>query len=190
MGEDVIYYKGKTGLDAIAAWSVSHADAIDFLRRIFVPIAYASNNTCRSTFTEELAALTIGLEVPDLVRELEPGGKWCDAREYMARLVCYVWNNLAECNSHSKAGDYVFRIAREGSRLYADCRYARTLLAKYRKRESTIVKEAKKLHANETHFKKRKWNGMERPPTVAQQVKKSKREEMRQTQKEKNNASR
>ena len=190
MGEDVICYKGETGLDAIAAWSMDHADAIDLLRRIFVPVAYASTMACRSTFSDELAALAVGLEVPDLVHELKPGEKWCDAREYMARLVCYVWNNLAECNSHSKAGEYVFRVAREGSRLYADCTYARTLLAKYGKQESTIVKEAKQLHAKETHFKKRKWSGMEMPPTVAQQAKKSERDEMRQMRKEKNNASR
>ena len=180
MGEDVICYKGKTDLDAIAAWSVAHADAIDLLRRIFVPVAYASTMACRSTFSDELAALAIGLEVPDLVRELTPGEKWCDAREYMARLVCYVWNNLAECNSHCKAADYVFRIAREGSRLYADCKYARTLIVKYGKQKSTIIKEAKILHATETHFKKRKWSGMEKPPTVATQAKKSKKDEMRQ----------
>ena len=108
----------------------------------------------------------------------------------MARLVCHVWNNVDGRNSNSKAADYVFRVAREGSRLYADCKYARTLIAKYGRQESTIIKEAKQLHAKETHFKKRKWSGMERPPTVAQQAKKSERDEMQQMRKEKNNASR
>lgn len=189
MDED-IRYKDKCGLDAIALWSVDHIEEIGVLRRLFAPVSKSEAGTRCGTFSEELAALEQGVDSPGLLDGLVPSAKWEDARDYMARLVCCVWRTNDRYNSHKKAANYVFRIAREGSSHYSDCRYARTLLAKYGKQESTIVKEAKQLHAKETHFKKRKWSGMERPPTVAQQAKKSERDEMRQMRKEKNNASR
>lgn len=185
-----IIYKGKMELDAIVAWCKDHSDEIDLLRRVFVSDAKVGECTRQTTFTDELSLLKAGLEEPDLLCDLAPDARWNDAKAYMAQLVCYVWNNLDAYNSNAKAADYVFRVAREGSRLYADCKYARTLVAKYGKQTSTIIKEAKILHANGTHFKKRKWSGMEKPPTVVQQAMISKKEEMRQIRKEKKNANR
>ena len=177
---DVITYKGKVELDAIAAWSKDHAPVLDWLRQLFVHSPKTGKETFRTTFREEITAFSSGLETSTLMDDIDPNSKWEDARTYMARLVCYVWNNFVAYNSNRKAAEYVFRVAREGCRLYADCRYARTLLVKYGKQISTIRKEARNLHASETHFKKRKWSGMEKPSTWAQEVKASKAAEDRQ----------
>ena len=177
---DVITYKGKIELDAIAAWCKDHTPALDFLRSLFAPDSKVVKEALQTTFRKELNTIRAKIEEPDLLDNLDPDSSWEDARDYMAHLVCYVWNNFEACNSNGKAAEYVFRIAREGCRLYADCRYARTLLAKYGTQISTISKEARILHACGTHFKKRKWSGMEKPSTWAQEVKASKAAEDRQ----------
>lgn len=174
---DFITYKGTTELNAITAWSGDHVREVKSLRRLFVPDLKEIRQVIRTTFREELAALRPKLEGPDLLGALDPAATWKDARIYMARLVCYVWSNVEPYDSNEKAADYVFRIAREGDRLYADCRYARTLLEKYDKQVSTIRKEAKILHAKGMHFTKDKWSGLERPPTLHALAKASKREE-------------
>ena len=181
---DFITYKGTTELNAITAWSGDHVREVKSLRRLFVPDLKEIRQVIRTTFREELAAYPPKLEEPDLLKSLDPAATWKDARIYMARLVCYVWSNVESYDSNEKAADYVFRIAREGDRLYADCRYARTLLEKYDKQVSTIRKEAKLLHAKETHFTKDKWSGMERPPTQHALAKASKKEEDRQKKRE------
>ena len=178
---DVITYKGKIELDAIAAWHKDHVPAIDFLRSLFAPDSKVVKEVIQTTFKEELNAIRAKLEEPDLLDNLDPGSSWEDARDYMARLVCYVWSNVETSNSNVKAAEYVFRVAHEGCRLYADCRYARTLIAKYGKQISTVRKEARNLHAKGTHRKKKgKWSGMEKPPTWAQLAKASKAAEDRQ----------
>lgn len=172
---DVITYKGKIELNAIAAWHKDHAPAIDFLRSLFAPDSKVVKEVLQTTFKKELNTIRAKLEEPDLLDNLDPDSIWKDAKDYMVRLVCYVWNNFEAYNSNGKAVDYVFRVAREGCRLYADCRYARTLLAKYGKQISTVGKEARILHAKGTHRKKKgKWSGMEKPSTWAQLVKASK----------------
>lgn len=177
---DVITYKGKIELDAIAAWCKDHTPALDFLRSLFAPDPKVVKEALQTTFKKEFNAIRAKLEVPDLLDNLDPDSNWEDARGYMARLVYYVWNNFEAYNSNGKAADYVFRIAREGCRLYDDCHYARTLLAKYGKQISTIKKEARFLHANGNHFRKGKWSGVEKPPTWTQLVKASKAAEDRQ----------
>lgn len=167
--------KGKIELDAIAAWCKDHISALDFLRSLFAPDSKMVKEVLQTTFKKELNTIRAKLEEPDLLGDLAPDSNWEDARDYMARLVYYVWNNSEAYNSNGKAADYVFRIAREGCRLYDDCHYARTLLTKYDKQIRTIRKEARILHAKETHRKKKgKWSGMEKPPTRAQLVKASK----------------
>lgn len=180
----IIAYRGKTELDAIALWCKDHADALEVLRRLFVPDSV--EEATRTTFKKELNRQKSGLETSGILDGLAPDSSWPDAKIYMARLVCYVWSNFERYNSNEKAADYVFRIAREGGRLYADCRYARTLLEKYGKQASTIRKEAKILHAAGTHFKKGRWSGMEMPPTMTQLAKKSKAEEEREKRRENN----
>ena len=179
---DFIRYKGKTELDALAAWCKDHASAMDILRRLFAPDVESVKETIQ-TFEEELGRLKPRLENPDLLGNLSPNTSWKDAKTYMAQLVCYVWNNVETYDSNTKAADYVYRVAREGSRLYVDCCYARTLLKKYGKQVATVRKEAKLIHARETHFKKTKWGGMERPPTRAQLVKASREREAREARK-------
>ena len=178
---DVITYKGKVELDAIAAWSKDHTPALDFLRSLLAPDSKGVKEVIQTTFKNEFNTLRAKLEEPDLLDNLDPGSNWKDAKNYMARLVCYVWNNFEANNSNEKAAEYVFRVAREGLRLYADCYYARTLLEKYGKKISTIRKEARILHAKETHHKKKgKWSGMEKPQTWEQGVKASMAAENRQ----------
>lgn len=180
-----ITYRNKSGLEAIAAWCDDHVSAVDSVRRLFAPDLQSFKEVVfRTSFREELEPFRARLETPDLIEHLEPESRWDDAKTYMARLVCYVWENVEASNSNTKASDYVFRIAREGSRLYADCRYARALLEKYGKQVSTVRKEAKLLHAKGTHFKKAKWRGVEKPPTRTQMFKASKVEEDRQIRKE------
>ena len=171
-------------MEAIADWCSHHADMLDRVRSLFIRDADVTETGKRTTFTEAFSALEPGLEVPDILEGLVPGKSWKDAKNYMARLVCYVWDNFDRHNSINKAIDYIFRIAREGCRLYADCKYSRTLIEKYGRQISTIKKEAKILHAGECHFKKRKWSGMERPPTIAQMAKKSRMEENQQIKRE------
>jgi hypothetical protein len=182
---DVITYKGTTELNAITAWSEDHVREVNSLRRLFIPDLKEIRQVLRTTFREVLAAYRPKLEEPDLLGSLDPATSWKDAKIYMSCLVCYVWDNVEPYDSNEKAADYVFRIAREGDRLYADCRYARTLLEKYDKQVSTIRKEAKLLHAKGTHFTKGKWSGVERPPTQHALAMASKKEEDREERREK-----
>lgn len=178
-----ITYKDKTEIDAIAAWCEDHSSALGILRRLFAPGINTVKEAIQTTFKEEFGKLKGKLANQGILDGLYPDDKWKDAKIYMARLVCYVWNNLESYGSNAKATDYVYRIAREGCRLYADCCYARALLKKYGKQIATIRKEAKILHAKETHFKRDKWSGMEKPPTMSQLAKASKAREVREERK-------
>jgi len=105
------------------------------------------------TFSEALGKLRTRVETPDLLDDLEPDDSSKDAGIYMAILVCHVWIPKGGYSSQ-KALNYVFRTSKEGSPLYSDCRYARTLRQKYERSESTILKDAKMLHSRYNSWKK------------------------------------
>jgi len=109
------------------------------------------------TFSEALGNLRTKLETPDLLEGLDPEGSSKDAGIYMAILVCHVWITQGGYSSQ-KALNYVFRTSKEGSPLYSDCRYARTLRQKYERSESTVWKDAKMFHSRYCSWKKRSRN--------------------------------
>jgi len=132
---------------------------------------------------DELIKLKPKLEAPDdILKNLAPESKWTDAKEYMARLVCYVWGMIPGM-SKPKSVDYVFREAKEGMRLYADCSFARNLLQQYQKQPSTIMTEAAILHSKLTSF--RKHTGLEWPDNWREMVRKSKAKEGRRNKTQK-----
>ena len=112
--------------------------------------------------------------VPNM-SDLNPEQSKADAREYMARLVCYVWCMIPEHKSKDKACDYVFQIAKDGDRLYADCNRARNLLQTYNYNPNTIKTEAATLHAALVTWRKK--TGMEYPLNWRDMVKESKAKE-------------
>lgn len=106
---------------------------------------------------------------------LNPEQSKADAREYMARLVCYVWCMIPEHKSKDKACDYVFQSAKDGDRLYADCNHARHLLKAYKYNPNTIKTEAATLHAALVTWRKK--TDLEWPDNWRDLVKKSKAKE-------------
>lgn len=108
-------------------------------------------------------------------RDLNPERSKADARDYMARLVLYVWCEIPKCKSKALACDYVFQSAKNGDRLYSDCTRARNLLKTYGYNPSTIQTEAAKLHAELTTWRKKK--GLEWPDNWREMVKKSAKED-------------
>jgi hypothetical protein len=106
---------------------------------------------------------------------LNPEQIKADAREYMARLVCYVWCVIPEHKSKDRACDYVFLSAKDGDRLYGDCNRARNLLQAYNYNPNTIKTEAAKLHAKLGAWRKK--TGLEWPDNWRDMVKESKAQE-------------
>ena len=106
---------------------------------------------------------------------LNPEQSKADAREYMARLVCYVWCVIPEHKSKDRACDYVFLSAKDGDRLYGDCNRARNLLQAYNYNPNTIKTEAAKLHAKLGAWRKK--TGLEWPDNWREMANKSKAEE-------------
>lgn len=95
---------------------------------------------------ETLSLLKGKVETPDLVSDLSPETSADDAAKFAARLVCHVWLTMPGM-SKGKATDYVFQRARDGDSLFADCKYARSLVVKYGRNESTVAKDAARLHS-------------------------------------------
>ena len=92
-----------------------------------------NHNEILTTIKSTLESLRGEVELPDLLENIDPERHKKDARIYCARLACYVWSNLNK--SKRTCIDYVFREAKEGSRLYADCKLARAYMQKFRDRK-------------------------------------------------------
>lgn len=113
---------------------------------------------------------------PDLLKDLAPESNRADAIQYCARLVCHVWNT-GEHGGKRKSADHVFVKAKEGESLFCDCKYARTLVAKWGISVGGIMTVAAKIHAGQSGGKHTKADGMERPETMRQAAKKSRAKE-------------
>lgn len=111
----------------------------------------------------------------DLQDGLQPNTKKKDALVYMAQLVCHVWITMPGM-SKLKALDYVFVTAKNGDRLWSDCKYARRLRNLYNYNPTTIAKEAAMLHAKYNTWRK-KSNAPYMPNMWRELVKESKRKE-------------
>ena len=104
---------------------------------------------------DEILTLLKGkVETTDLVSDLSPETSTDDAAKFAARLVCHVWLTMPGM-SKSKATDYVFQRARDGDSLFADCNYARSLVVKYGRNESTVAKDAARLHSRFNSWRKK-----------------------------------
>ena len=113
---------------------------------------------------------------PDLLKDLTPESNRTDAIQYCARLVCHVWDT-GEHGGKRKSADHVFVKAKEGESLFGDCKYARTLVAKWGISVGGIMTVAAKIHAGQSGGKHTKADGMERPETMRQAAKKSRAKE-------------
>ena len=106
---------------------------------------------------------------------LDPERNKKDAREYMARLVCYVWCTVATHKSKQKASDYVFVDAKDGDRLFSDCSRARRLLKSYGYNATTIQVEAARHHSTLVSWRKKSkmdwpknWRDMARESKISE----------------------
>lgn len=127
----------------------------------------------RANFTE--ASNTI-VQVSQFLEGLDPERRRQDATIFCARLCASVWTELGM--TKDTAADYVFFDAKDGDRLFAACKCARTYFDHYNFKISTVKK-----YANDIHSKQRKYkqdDGIARPETMRQAAKESRQEELEQ----------
>lgn len=134
-----------------------------------------NHNEILTTIKSALESLRGEVELPDLLENIDPERHKKDARIYCARLACYVWSNLNK--SKRTCVDYVFREAKEGSRLYADCKLARAYMQKFSFLESSVTTLAAVYHAKENHFKHD--DKISRPESMREAAKKSAQKELK-----------
>ena len=137
----------------------------------------------RVTRMLELDAEREDVQSKDFAEDLDPERNQKDAITFCARVVLYAWTQLNK--TKRTASDYVFIGAKEGDRIFAACKRARTYQQCYNFKPSSVETQAGLLHAAETNYIRQ--DGIKRPESMHQAAIRSRQEEKKnlKTQKRK-----